>query len=367
MDFLSSAWCNFAVQAFQPELNDHALVLHRDSIKKLDTDSMFPCLKMDKGVGMEDADRGLPPWKSNDVKSWIWMQQAMHPELNYNSCFKKKWMSWKIVSPIKNVSIKKWLKDIKERSKEGKRLQRAEVHAAVSVAGLAAALAAIAAENSKHAATSTATKEFAVASAAALVAAQCARVAEAIGAKKEQVEAAISSGTIGTRGSDILTLTAAATSSLRGAAALKVREGYKKKLQCQVPVLPIEDSNDLTFNFGKCKSVLAKGAQLNVETPDGTCRLKFVSVIRNREAKVVVRIKKPDFFNAFARPKESVVLAMQGDLYKELDSEERDACYVIILTTSHGIIKLDMMDNYERYKTWSMTISHMLRLTTYDM
>ena len=61
----------------------------------------------------------IPPWKSNDMKvtkllvvwfhfikytkilnfflfffqSFIWMQQAMHPELNYSSYFRKKWVS----------------------------------------------------------------------------------------------------------------------------------------------------------------------------------------------------------------------------------------------------------------------------------
>lgn len=115
---------------------------------------------------------------------------------------------WKIV-PFKNVSIKKWLKDIKERRKEEGRLQRAEVHAAISVAGVAAALAALAAENSKKDESSTA-KEAAVASAAALVAAQCAKVAEAMGAKREQLGRAIGSAMSGTNASDILTLTAAA-------------------------------------------------------------------------------------------------------------------------------------------------------------
>ena len=61
--------------------------------------------------------KSSPLWKSNDAKvsetfdilninfgilklnclgfphqSWIWMQQAMHPEWNYNSCFRKKWV-----------------------------------------------------------------------------------------------------------------------------------------------------------------------------------------------------------------------------------------------------------------------------------
>lgn len=118
-------------------------------------------------------------------------------------------MSWKIV-PFKNMSIKKWLKDIKERRKEEQRLQRAEVHAAISMAGVAAALAAIAAEGSENNGSSTA-KEAAVASAAALVAAQCAKVAEAMGAKKEQLSSVIGSAMTSTSASDILTLTAAAT------------------------------------------------------------------------------------------------------------------------------------------------------------
>ena len=119
-------------------------------------------------------------------------------------------MPWKI-TPFKNImSIKKWLKEIKQRRKEEGRLQRAEVHAAISVAGVAAALAAIAAENSKMDEYSSTAKEAAVASAAALVAAQCAKVAEAMGAKREQLSSVIGSAMSGTNASDILTLTAAA-------------------------------------------------------------------------------------------------------------------------------------------------------------
>lgn len=117
-------------------------------------------------------------------------------------------MPWKIV-PFKGISIKKWLKEMKAKRKEEERLQRAEVHAAMSVAGLAAALAAIAAENSKREDCNP-TKEAAVASAAALVAAQCAKVAEAMGAKKEQLGSLIGSAMSGNSASDILTLTAAA-------------------------------------------------------------------------------------------------------------------------------------------------------------
>lgn len=118
-------------------------------------------------------------------------------------------MPWKQIIPLKSVSIKKWFKEIKLRRKEEQRLQRAEVHAAISIAGVAAALAAVAAESSKKD-QSNEDRDAAVASAAALVAAQCAKVAEAMGAKKEQLSSVIGSAMSGTSASDIHTLTAAA-------------------------------------------------------------------------------------------------------------------------------------------------------------
>nr|XP_016481217.1 PREDICTED: VAN3-binding protein-like isoform X3 [Nicotiana tabacum] len=284
MDFLSRAWCSFAVQAFQPEMQDQALILHESSIKNSIIDNKPPLPKMEKSMKMDDTDKSIPPWKSNDVKSWIWMQQAMHPELNYNSYFQKKWMPWKI-GPLKNVSIKKWIKEIKQRRKEEKRLQKAEVHAAISVAGVAAALAAIAAENMNRD-ESGGTKESAVASAAALVAAQCAKVAEAMGAKRDQLTGVIGSAMSGTNASDILTLTAAATTSLRGAETLKARAGFKNIINGSTPVLPI-DSNDYNFNYEKCISILSKGAELYIEKSDGRSKLRSVSIILNGEAKVL--------------------------------------------------------------------------------
>ncbi|XP_031285113.1 VAN3-binding protein [Pistacia vera] len=362
MDFLSSAWCNFAVQALQPaELQDKSIVLLDSSMKKFESDIKVPFTKMDKSIKMDGADfKSLPPWKSNDVKSWIWMQQAMHPELNYSSCFRKKWLPWKIV-PIKTVSIKKWFREFKQKRKEEDRLQKAEVHAAISVAGIAAALAAIAAENSKKDDSGT-SKEAAVASAAALVAAQCAQVAEAMGAKREQLSSVLGSAMSGTSASDILTLTAAATTSLRGAATLKARSGCKNRLNGGAPILPIEDNNDLDFNFEKCRSILAKGTELGIESPHGKYMLRSVSIILDSQAKVILKLRK---LNLLKSKKESIILDLHAELYKDAEAEqETDTCYLIVLTTNLGTIKLDMADDYQRYKTWATVINHMLMLST---
>ncbi|XP_057462333.1 VAN3-binding protein [Actinidia eriantha] len=363
MDFLSRAWCNFAVQTFQPEFQDRSLVVQQNSIKKLDCETKSPFLKTEKIVKFEDGERSIPPWKSNDVKSWIWMQQAMHPELNYNSCFRKKWFTWKI-TPLKHVNIKKWLKEIKQKRKEDQRLQKAEVHAAISVAGVAAALATVVAESSKHGVSTTA-RDSAVASAAALVAAQCAQIAEAMGAKRQELSTVMSSAMSGTNASDILTLTAAAATSLRGAATLKARSGRKNRLNRSTPVLPIEDHNNDFEDFEKCRSILAEGAEIHIETSDGRCLARSVYVILTNEAKVILKTRKLKLLNAFASKKESIVLDLHAELYKDSEADqETDTCYLIVLTTNRGMIKLDMMDDYQLYKMWATTINHMLMLST---
>ncbi|GMH23278.1 hypothetical protein Nepgr_025121 [Nepenthes gracilis] len=247
MEFLSRAWCNFAVQAFRIDrLRDQSVV----TTKGLDNMTPSAILKMEKGMKMEDDidTNSIPSLQSDDLK-----------------------LPWKTM-PLKNVrSIKKWVKEIQEKRKEEKRMQRAEVHAAVSIAGLAAALAAIAAEKSKQQEQpNDSSRETAVASAAALVAAQCAKVAVSMGAKRQQLSSILGSAISGTSTPDILTLAAAATSSLRGASTLKARLGCRNRLNGSAFVLPVKDSNDYDFDFEKCRSMLAKCAEITIETSEGT-------------------------------------------------------------------------------------------------
>ncbi|CAH2069598.1 unnamed protein product [Thlaspi arvense] len=362
MDFLSREWCNFAVQSLHPDpiLCDRSIVPVETSIAKFQGDSSpVSCAKMDD----PDFKPSMPSWKTNDVKSWIWMQQAMHPELSYEGFFRKKLkLPWKITP-----SIKKWWKEIKAKRKEEVRLQRAEVHAAVSLAGLAAALAAVASDNAGKGGGKgrPTTKETAVASAAAVVAAQCAQMAETMGANRDQLSTMIGSAMNGTSVSEILTLTASATTSLRGAATLKARRSCKiNRLNGSAPVLPIEDSSDLPPEFDKNTSLLAKGTYLFVETPDGDFKARTVSMVLNNDGKVILKIKK---HNLLRTKKECMVTNVHVELYKDSESEEnniQDTCYLIVLKTSRGSIKLDMADDYNRYKTWVTTIQHMLTLSS---
>ncbi|GMJ07196.1 FORKED-LIKE8 [Hibiscus trionum] len=206
------------------------------------------------------------------------------------------------------------------------------------------------------------TKEAAIASAAALVAAQCAKVAEAMGAKKEQLGSIIGSSMSGTSANDILTLTASANTSLSGAATLKARTGCKNRFNGSAPILPIEDTNDFPFEFEKCRSMLAKGAELGVETPDGKYMVRSVSIVLDGESKVILKLRKLSLLKS---KKECIVLDLHAELYRDPEADEiTDTCYIIVLTTNLGTIKLDMVDDYQCYKTWATTINHMLLLST---
>ncbi|RZB88937.1 VAN3-binding protein isoform C [Glycine soja] len=214
-------------------------------------------------------------------------------------------------APGGGKTVGRWLKDRKEKKKEETRAHNAQLHAAVSVAGVAAAIAAIAAAT---AATSGAGKDeqmaktdMAVASAATLVAAQCVEAAEALGAEREHLASVVSSSVNVRSAGDIMTLTAAAATALRGAATLKARA--LKEVWNIAAVIPVEKNlavagghnNNNNASNGNSKSsfsgelvpeenflgicsreLLARGCELLKRTRKGDLHWKVVSVYVNR-------------------------------------------------------------------------------------
>ena len=93
-------------------------------------------------------------------------------------------------------------------------MHNSQVHAAMSVAGVAAAVAAIAASTATASSDDNfgqnKTLSIAVASAAALVAAQCVELAESMGADHDHISSVISSAVNVKTPGDVTTLTAAA-------------------------------------------------------------------------------------------------------------------------------------------------------------
>ncbi|XP_040379516.1 VAN3-binding protein isoform X2 [Oryza brachyantha] len=362
MDLLSSAWCSSAIQVLQTGPMDCAMALVENPVMAPDNERRDLLPKNDRSLVVDSSSFSTTQWKYDDLKSWIWLQKAIHPELDYDLCLKKKWLPRKM-APWSGISLKKWVKERKQKRKEEARLHKAEVHAAVSVAGVAAALAAIAAENSTPAASM---KETAVASAAALVAAQCAKVAEAAGATRDQVAAAVNAAMAATDASNVITLTAAAATSLRGAAALRGRRsgggGSQNERTDQASSALSQEDLDFDFNYGRSKAALAKGDEMFVAMPDGKWKLHTVSAATSKGGKVVLRIKKMNLVMAFSNAKESVIHDMQP-CAPEKPSRDEDATYPIEVTTSKGKVEL-RADDYGVYKRWVTTVTHMLAAPT---
>uniref|UniRef100_A0ACD5ZYF6 Uncharacterized protein n=2 Tax=Avena sativa TaxID=4498 RepID=A0ACD5ZYF6_AVESA len=233
-------------------------------------------------------------------------------------------------------TVGRWFKDRKERQKEEARAHNAQVHAAVSVAAVAAAVvaAAVAAVAAATAGSGrddrAARTDMAVASAATLVAAQCVEAAESLGAEREHLAAAVGSAVNARTPGDIVTITAAAATALRGAATLRAR--VMKEARNVAAVIPVDkgsmgmgghhkhgaprqllqhhkvvqdlgSSNSSSFsddlpaldqdesnNFLGicCQELLARGTELLKRTRKGSLHWKVVSVYINRTG--VVRL-----------------------------------------------------------------------------
>ncbi len=113
--------------------------------------------------------------------------------------------------PLRGNSMGRWIKDLKEKRKEANRSQNAQIHASVTVAGVAAAIATVTAATAASSSEDSLSKtSMAVASAAAFVAAQCVKVAESMGANREHLAAIVSFAVNVRTGGDNMTLTAAA-------------------------------------------------------------------------------------------------------------------------------------------------------------
>ena len=59
-----------------------------------------------------------------------------------------------------------------------------------------------------------------------------------------------------------------------------------------------------------------------------------------------------------------IIQDLHAELYDDSEADETNTCYLIVLTTNHGTIKLDMGDDYHLYKIWATTVNHMLTLST---
>ncbi|XP_020405349.1 VAN3-binding protein isoform X1 [Zea mays] len=308
-----------------------------------------------------------------------------------------------------NKTVGRWLKDRKEKKKEETRAHNAQVHAAVSVAAVAAAVAAVAAATAAASASGkderAARTDMAVASAATLVAAQCVEAAESIGAEREHLEAVVGSAVNVRTPGDIVTVTAAAATALRGAATLKARA--LKEVWNIAAVIPVEkgavgggggggggghnqkhgaskqqqqhrklESNgssvsDVSLeeenNFlGICsQELLARGTELLKRTRKGALHWKVVSVYINRMGLVMLKMKSRHVAGTITKKKKSVVIDVCRDVPawagRHLLEDGEHRRYFGLRTAEHRVIEFECGSQRE-HEMWIKGVARLLSI-----
>ncbi|XVF21717.1 hypothetical protein REPUB_Repub12eG0114300 [Reevesia pubescens] len=294
-------------------------------------------------------------------------------------------------TPSGAKTVGRWLKDRKEKKKEETRAQNAQLHAAISVSAVASAIAAIAAATAASSSTSVKNEQstktdMAVASAATLVAAQCVEAAEAMGAERDHLASVVSSAVNVRSHDDIVTLTAAAATALRGAATLKARA--LKEVWNIAAVLPAEKGISAGFcakgnnehsnrNYSgelapgedfltTCsQELLAKGSELLKRTRKGDLHWKVVSVYMNKTGQVILKMKSKHVAGTFTKKKKNVVLEVCKDMAawpgRHLFDSGEQRRYFGLKTETRGIVEFECRTQRE-YHMWTQGVSRLLSI-----
>ncbi|URE01768.1 Plant pleckstrin region [Musa troglodytarum] len=224
MEFLSRTW--------SPSSSDFSQMLssngreHDQGLQKQQTEESLVHFEEDDKTRLEQAVTLLSA--GNLVRSAAGKLKQLHFGC-MNVGQMKAWLGVELFSSFS--------RGCREKRKEKVRLREAQVHAALSVTRLAAAIAGFSANSRLEPTNAKCTSvtgmgggaldekmNAVVASAAALVATVCAEAAESVGANRERVASAIGTGLAAKTSADMVSLTATCNAPcLRGAATLELR------------------------------------------------------------------------------------------------------------------------------------------------
>ncbi|KAJ4784598.1 auxin canalization protein (DUF828) [Rhynchospora pubera] len=268
-----------------------------------------------------------------------------------------------------NPSILKWFQQreqvkTKEKAKEKARAERARVHAAVSVAKVAAAIAAVAAgskteyDNKKFGAKAeNENKKMGVAmtSATELLASHCIEIAEMAGADHDYVASAVRSAVDVRTPGDLMTLTAAAATALRGAAAFKQKGN--REVRNNAAVIP--------FDKVSCSSpdIWCKEGELLKRTQKGALHLKRVSIYINKKSQVVLKLKSKHIGGALSsKNKKSVVYGVYSEIlpWAEHERDVTRETNSFGLRTAQGLVQFECENSFTKQQ-WVDSVQNLLR------
>ncbi|KAL6641451.1 hypothetical protein ACP70R_019632 [Stipagrostis hirtigluma subsp. patula] len=291
------------------------------------------------------------PENSVLATSIVPLHQKQHMDVRRNS-----------MSSGHHQSIGKWFHPretcrMKQSSKEKQRAEKAHVHAMVSVARVAAAVAAVAAATSSDIQASK--MAAAMASATELLASHCVEAAQQAGARQEQVACAVQAA-VGVRSpGDLMTLTAAAATALRGAETLKQR--VQRETRSNASVLPYEKGHSWS------PDIWCKEGELLKRTRKGDLHKTRVSIYINKRSQVILKLKSKHIGGALSKNNKSVVYGVYSELptWAEpgKDSMEEKCCFG--LSTAQGLVEFECESSMSKQK-WVDDVQNLLRQAAVD-
>uniref|UniRef100_A0A0E0CPZ9 VAN3-binding protein-like auxin canalisation domain-containing protein n=1 Tax=Oryza meridionalis TaxID=40149 RepID=A0A0E0CPZ9_9ORYZ len=228
------------------------------------------------------------------------------------------------------------------RKREDIRLQTAQMHAALSVARLATAVARMVSNCQSESTNANNTimtgigkdehrkMHAAIASAAALVAASCSEAAKLTGASREQISTVIHMGMETRSLGDLLMLTTSAATCLKGANAFKMRNRAISNYAFE----------DLMSN--------QKDVRLPIRTPDGKIHIRMVSV-HCKHDKIILNLGK----------EHNIIFDEHGGATDFSYPTDEHSYHAINLATSGGNIQL-LFEEHEQYSTWKSFIRYLI-------
>ncbi|OAY54278.1 hypothetical protein MANES_03G062200v8 [Manihot esculenta] len=376
MEFLARSWSLSAMELSKALSNTHGASENVEkspllSAQAEEQDASATAPKEPHFQQLPNGAKGSPPIsprESEEMKELILLHQALNPEFLSSQQLLRTGIYKSI---IKGRTMGRWLKDQKERKKQEIRTNNAQLHAAVSVAGVAAAVAALAASNVMSVEmASTCQKTHsktpaAMASAAALVASHCIEIAEEMGADHDQILTVVNSAVNARTSGDIMTLTAGAATALRGANALKAR---LQKGHGSTAFALVEEKGE----EGKESNILAalnfvtRGGELLKRTRKGALHWKQVSFNINSNWQVVAKMKSKHMAGTFTKKKKCIVSGVYSDTpawpgREKEDCNEQRSYFGI--KTAERVIEFECRSKDEK-RMWTDGIQHMLNCHT---
>ncbi|KAL2489670.1 Plant protein of unknown function with plant pleckstrin-like proteiny-like region [Forsythia ovata] len=248
------------------------------------------------------------------------------------------------------------------KKKEKARMENARMHAVLSIAGLAAALAAVTAtENSGS------KMSIAMASATELLASYCIELAESAGAGHDHVASVVRSAVDIRRASDLVTLTAAAATALRGEAALKARLPTEAKRSAAVSPYrkEIVDAHSLaTFHSQIEEEDPPCVGDLLQHSSKDVLRWKHVSVYINKKCQVIIKLKSKHVGGAFSKKNKCIVYEVIDESAAWPFKKERENMELYFgVKTAQGLLEFKCKNKIHKQK-WVDGIQRLLQKTS---